>query len=489
MPPNLLLFEDFELDRGAYMLRRSGRAVRLERIPLDLLFLLVERPGQLVTRDEIFERIWGKDVFLDTDNSINAAIRKLRQALDENADAPRFIETVPSKGYRFVASVHQAPPEAPQFPFTNSEPARRQAEIVDLHSNAPVGQPTSPKPEASEPGIGRGKRRTFVASAVALTLAVFCYWVLARSHNEIATALRVYLPRLLPTEVHQKTGYCTTSDGVRIAYGISSHGPPLIIVVGFLTHLELGAFSPTYNSGFLKPLVNRRMVVQYDGRGSGMSDRGLKDYSLQPRVRDLEAVVDALKLDKFALFAISAGGPAAIAYAVRHPEHVTHLVLCGTSADSNPGPETPDEQANREAGLRLLRNGWGNPAIRGMFVSLAIPNGSEVDKELFSEMLRLSTTPEDFGAFSSADDKIDVRSLAQQVRTPTLVLQVRGDQLSPIHYSKELATLIPGARLVFIEGKDHIPVPGDGEMEQISQAVSPFIEEEFPKETSSATQR
>jgi len=108
---------------------------------------------------------------------------------------------------------------------------------------------------------------------------------------------------------------------------------------------------------------------------------------------------------------------------------------------------------------------------------------------LFSEMLRLSTTPEDFGAFSSADDKIDVRSLAQQVRTPTLVLQVRGDQLSPIHYSKELATLIPGARLVFIEGKDHIPVPGDGEMEQISQAVSPFIEEEFPKETSSATQR
>src|SRR6202035_2735631 len=100
MVAELLLFADFELDRTAYELRRNGRAVRLQRIPLDLLFLLVERRGQLVTREEIIERIWGKEVFLDTESSINTAVRKLRQALRDQSGAKRFIATVPAKGYR-----------------------------------------------------------------------------------------------------------------------------------------------------------------------------------------------------------------------------------------------------------------------------------------------------------------------------------------------------------------------------------------------------
>jgi predicted ATPase/serine/threonine protein kinase len=106
MAPNLLkLADDVELDRGAYELRRAGQVLRLSRIPMELLLLLVERRGELVTRDEILERIWGKDVFLDTDNSINAAIRKLRQALNDDPKQPRFVLTVTGMGYRFVASV------------------------------------------------------------------------------------------------------------------------------------------------------------------------------------------------------------------------------------------------------------------------------------------------------------------------------------------------------------------------------------------------
>jgi TolB-like protein/DNA-binding winged helix-turn-helix (wHTH) protein len=103
-------FEDFELDRAAYQLRRAGQAVHLERIPLELLFLLVERRGQLLTRQEILERIWGKEVFVDVDNSINTAVRKIRQALTDNPDAPRFLYTVPGKGYRFVAPIVEALP-------------------------------------------------------------------------------------------------------------------------------------------------------------------------------------------------------------------------------------------------------------------------------------------------------------------------------------------------------------------------------------------
>src|SRR6266851_2562688 len=106
-------FEDFEADRSAYELRRAGSVVHLERIPLDLLFLLIERRGKLVTRQEIFERIWGKNVFLDVDNSINIAVRKLRNALHEDPDAPRFVVTVPAKGYRFIAPIREERPTAP----------------------------------------------------------------------------------------------------------------------------------------------------------------------------------------------------------------------------------------------------------------------------------------------------------------------------------------------------------------------------------------
>src|ERR1700720_374424 len=105
MPEDLLQFEDFVLDRGAYELRRGDMVVRLQRIPLELLCLLVERRGQLVTREEILERVLGKGVFVDSENSINTAVRKVRKALCDNPDTPRFVATLPGRGYRFFAEV------------------------------------------------------------------------------------------------------------------------------------------------------------------------------------------------------------------------------------------------------------------------------------------------------------------------------------------------------------------------------------------------
>jgi class 3 adenylate cyclase/predicted ATPase len=142
----MLRFADFELDRGAYQLRRAGRPLHLERIPLDLLFLLAERRGQLVTRDEIVERIWGKGVFLDSDASINAAIRKIRQALCDDAEAPRFVVTVPAKGYRFIADLDAEsqlaanPPSSTQpaaaAPKKPDEPPIRLADTSALENHA-----------------------------------------------------------------------------------------------------------------------------------------------------------------------------------------------------------------------------------------------------------------------------------------------------------------------------------------------------------------
>ncbi len=115
MPAAVVKFGDgFELNRSSYELPRAGRALKLERIPLDILFLLVERRGQLVAREDIIGRIWGKDVFLDTDSSINGAIRKIRQVLKDDPENPVFVQTVTGKGYRFIAVVTEAEVSAPE---------------------------------------------------------------------------------------------------------------------------------------------------------------------------------------------------------------------------------------------------------------------------------------------------------------------------------------------------------------------------------------
>jgi DNA-binding winged helix-turn-helix (wHTH) protein/predicted ATPase len=137
---NIYRFDGYELDRSAYQLRRKGSPVQLERIPLELLFLLADRRGQLVTRGDIFEHVWGNGVFLDTDNAINSAVRKLRHALHDDSNSPRFVATVPAKGYRFLAEVttgaaHDTAVEVPSIP---QGPAPimvgREAELARLQS-------------------------------------------------------------------------------------------------------------------------------------------------------------------------------------------------------------------------------------------------------------------------------------------------------------------------------------------------------------------
>ena len=133
-PPLALRFGEFTLDVTAYQLRRDGRPVKLGRQPMDLLILLVERRGQLVTRADIVARLWGPDVFVDVEMGVNTAISKVRQALHDSPDAPRFLETVPGKGYRFVAPIDDAAPApppapAPAMPAGGSAPAASAAPL------------------------------------------------------------------------------------------------------------------------------------------------------------------------------------------------------------------------------------------------------------------------------------------------------------------------------------------------------------------------
>ena len=158
---DLVRFEDFELDLRSYQVRRSGRTLKLERIPMEVLFLLVERRGQLVTREEIIEKLWGKNVFLDTDNAINTAIRKIRQALKDDSEQPRFIQTVTGKGYRFIGQVTEA----------------GSPEIVEV-----MAVQQKPVPKAGAPG-GIAKRWKLIVPAIVavLALSVGGYFYLRRT--------------------------------------------------------------------------------------------------------------------------------------------------------------------------------------------------------------------------------------------------------------------------------------------------------------------
>jgi DNA-binding winged helix-turn-helix (wHTH) protein len=111
-PGETFRFGDFELDVAAYQLRRQGRVVRLERQPMDVLILLVERRHQLVSRADIVELLWGKDVFVDVETGVHTAVRKIRQALGDSVSTPAFVETIPSKGYRFIADVEVVAPRS-----------------------------------------------------------------------------------------------------------------------------------------------------------------------------------------------------------------------------------------------------------------------------------------------------------------------------------------------------------------------------------------
>jgi len=263
MATDIFRFADFELDRGAYQLRHKSKALDLERIPMDLLFLLVDRRGELVTRGEIFERIWGKQVFVDTDNAINTAIRKLRRALDDDPDSPRFIETVPARGYRFVATVSPA----------QTQPA-----------------PLSETRIVNEPAPGA------------------------------------------PPVRYAKSG------GIHIAYRVYGSGPrDIVMIPGTLAHLDVFWEIPSYQR-LLKRLTAIARVIIFDKRGQGLSDRVVAEQTIEERIDDVRAVMDAAGSESATIYGWSEGGPMSIVFAATYPDRVAALVLYGSFASIKDKP-------------------------------------------------------------------------------------------------------------------------------------------------------
>jgi class 3 adenylate cyclase/pimeloyl-ACP methyl ester carboxylesterase len=273
--------------------------------------------------------------------------------------------------------------------------------------------------------------------------------------------------------VEQEIRFCTSSDGTRIACATVGQGPPLVRALGWLTHLEYEWENPLWRF-FIDAMCRRYLLVRFDGRGMGLSDRRVSDYSLEAQVRDLEAVVDALGLERFALYGISQGGPTAITYAVRHPERVSHLILYGSFARFL---DTEEGRQQAEAMLTLVRQGWGSdvPAFRQLFTNLFIPDADIDAIRAFNELERVSASADNVVGLLTALLDIDVTQLLPQVTVPTLVIHRRGDAVAPFESGRELASGIPGARFLPLDGRNHWPLPSEPGAAVIAKAVYDFL--------------
>ena len=232
---------------------------------------------------------------------------------------------------------------------------------------------------------------------------------------------------------------------------------------------------------WLTSLSQHYTLVRYDERGCGLSDWDVEDFSLDAWVQDLETVVDALGLDRFPLLGISQGGPIAITYAVRHPEKVSHLILLGTYARGRYKRNLTKSQLETiEMLLKMIKLGWGqnNPAFRQVFTSLFIPEGTTEQMNWFNDLQRVSTSPENAVKIRTAFSYIEVSDLASQVTTPTLILHAHDDAAVPFEEGRHLAALIPGARFVPLEGKNHLLLGNEPAWPRFLDEVHSFLAEE-----------
>ena len=277
--------------------------------------------------------------------------------------------------------------------------------------------------------------------------------------------------------MNQQIRFCKSFDGTRLAYALTGEGPPLVRAPHWLTHLEYEWQSPIWKP-WIEALSRNHRLLRMDERGCGLSDRDMADISFEAWVRDLEAVVDAAGLERFALFGHSQGGAIAVEYAVRHPERVTHLVFLGAYArGSMQRDPTPQRIEELQALLKLVEIGWGrdDPSYRQIFSTGFLPGGTLEQLNSMSELQLKSATPEGAVRILRSMFSIDIREAAARVKCPTLILHARHDRRVPFEEGRLLAGLVPGARFVPLDTDNHILLAHEPAFRQFFEELEAFV--------------
>lgn len=261
---------------------------------------------------------------------------------------------------------------------------------------------------------------------------------------------------LLRSALSQQIRFCTSHDGARIAYATSGAGAPIVKAANWLSHLEFDGSSPVWLH-LLRELSRDNTLVRYDARGSGLSDWNA-EISFEAWVRDLETVVEASGSERFPLLGISQGASIAIAYALRHPDRVSHLIIHGGYARGRSHWSGADNRETAATMIKLAELGWGqeNPAFRQFFTTQFIPDGTPEQHQWFNELERISTSPGNAARFMRVLNEIDIASLLPSVSCPTLVFHSVRDARVPFDEGRLIAGTIPGARFVPLESNNHL---------------------------------
>lgn len=403
-------FSTFTLDVAERLLFDGDRPITLPPKVFDTLVMFAANPGKVLSKERMMTEIW-EDAFVE-ENNLAQNISQLRRVLGSE-----MIETVPKFGYRFVADVATG----------------------DVIVEEVVGTTTG---------------RIYIDDG---------------SVGEIHTSVTQL------SAVSPRTQYVLSGD-VNIAYQVVGDGPiDIVFVMGWVSHLEYFWKHHSFAS-FLEQLSSFSRLILFDKRGTGLSDRVPLDKlpTLEQRMEDVHAVMDAVGSERAVLVGVSEGGPMCSLFAATYPERTAGLVMIGTYAKrirDDDYPWAPTEE-QREAFFDVMRREWGGPV--GIDERAPSMKDDAEFRNWWAEYLRNGASPGAAVALTQMNAEIDVRGVLPSVRVPTLVIHRTGDICLKVEEGRFVADSIPDSQFVEFDGIDHLPFVGDSQeiVDEIEQFVT-----------------
>ena len=281
----------------------------------------------------------------------------------------------------------------------------------------------------------------------------------------------------LLTEANQEIRYCSSKDNTIIAYAKLGNGPPLLKAPNFMSSLEHDWRSPIWMHLY-RFLAEGNTLVRFDQRGNGSSDLDPLEITFNSFVEDMEAVVNESKIDKFPILGVSQGCAVSIAYAIRNPNKVSHLILIGGFARGKGQRGDPSYEEKSKMEQTMILSGWEdeNPAFRQYFTTSMIPEGSKEQMDSFNNIMKITTSAKNAAKISSVNDQIDVSDILLKLKVPTLIFHCTDDARVPISEGKFLAANIKNSKFIPIKSKNHVLLETEQGWDLFKDEVTKFLD-------------